>query len=236
MLAAKGRVILISGANRGIGRAVAGRLITAGYTVSLGARRLEALEAAFGPEDARRSHHRFDAGVGETLSAWVADTLGRHGRIDGLVNNAGTNGPFTLESGEEAELDRIWAVNCKAPLQLVRLCLPHLRRSGTGRIVNVASLSGKRVRNPGVAYSMSKHALVALSHTARQAGWADGVRVTTVCPSFVDTDMTAEVTAIPREEMIPPADLAELIATLLALPNQASVAEVLVNCRLEDAW
>ena len=236
MLDSDGRVILVSGASRGIGRAIAARLLEAGYAVSLGARQPAALREIFGREDAQRSYHQFDAEDHKTLEGWVTDTLDLRGRIDGLVNNAGINGEFTLESGEEAVLDRLWAVNCKAPLFLIRLCLPHLRRSGAGRIVNVSSLSGKRVKNENVAYSMTKHALVALSHTVRKAGWADGVRVVTVCPSFVRTDMTAGVTTVAREEMIDPSDLAELTATVLALPNNASVAELLVNCRAEDLW
>lgn len=236
MLDADGRVILVSGANRGIGRAIAGRLLEAGYALSLGARRTETLEAEFGKEDSRRSHHHFDAESQDTLVRWVNDTVERWGRIDGLVNNAGVDGDFTLERGEEAELDRLWAVNCKAPLFLIRLCLPHLRQSGAGRIVNISSLSGKRVRNENVAYSMTKHALIALSHTARRVGWEYGVRVVTVCPSFVRTDMTADVTKILPEQMIDPSDLAELTATILALPNNASVAELIVNCRQEDLW
>jgi len=63
-----------------------------------------------------------------------------------------------------------------------------------------------------------------------------GVRATAICPSFVATDMTAHVTAVSRGEMIQPADLAELVATALALPNNAVVAELLVNCRLEDMF
>ena len=83
---------------------------------------------------------------------------------------------------------------------------------------------------------MSKFALVALTHSVRRLGWDDGVRATAICPSFVATDMTEGVTALPREEMIQPADLAELVATALALPNNAVVAELLVNCRLEDMF
>ncbi len=236
MLDTDGRVILVSGASRGIGRAIAVRLLEAGYTVSLGARRPETLANLFGKGDSRRSYHRFDAEDHGTLERWVAETLDLRGRIDGLVNNAGINGEFTLESGEEAVLDRLWAVNCKAPLFLIRLCMPHLRRSGVGRIVNVSSLSGKRVKNENVAYSMTKHALVALSHTVRKAGWEDGVRVVTVCPSFVRTDMTEGVTRVAREEMIDPSDLAEMTASIMALPNNASVAELIVNCRAEDLW
>ena len=236
MLSADGRVILVSGANRGIGLAIAKRLHVAGYTLSLGARNREVLKRAFQGEGLRRSFHHYDAEDPESWENWVAETIERWGRIDGLVNNAGANNAFTLEHGSEAELDRLWAINCKAPLFMIRNCLPHLRVSGTGRIVNVSSLSGKRVRNDNVAYNMTKHALIALSHNARRAGWEDGVRVVSICPSFVRTDMTAGTTRISREQMISPSDLAELAAAILALPNTASVAELIVNCGLEDLW
>lgn len=234
MLDPAGRVILISGASRGIGRAIAERLASAGYALSLGARKIASLEAAFGPEDDRRSHHRYVAEDRATHEAWVTEAIDRWGRIDGLVNNAGVGSSFRIEVGDEAELDRVWTVNCKAPLFMTRLCLPHFKVGGSGRIVNVSSLSGKRVRNENVAYNMSKHALVALSHGTRRIGWDQGVRVTLVCPSFVRTDLTSGATKIAPGEMIDPADLAELVATAIALPNTAAVAELLVNCRQED--
>ena len=236
MLIPQERVALISGANRGIGRAVASRLQAAGYRVSLGARRVEALHEAFGSETDRLQCHRFLAEDRQSHFEWVSATVQKWGGIDVLVNNAGITSDFSIEKGEEAELDHVWAVNCKAPLFMTRLCLPYLRMSDAGRIVNVASLSGKRVRNEDIAYNMTKHALVALSHGTRRIGWEDGVRVSTFCPSFVRTDMTANVTKVARQDMIPVDDLAELVATAIALPNNACVAEFLVNCRLEDLW
>ncbi len=94
---------------------------------------------------------------------------------------------------------------------------------------------GKRVPNANAGYAMSKFAVVALTHAARQLVWKHGVRVTAVCPGYVATDMTADVTSIAHQEMIQPGDLAQLVATVIALPNNAAVAELVVNCRLEAA-
>jgi NAD(P)-dependent dehydrogenase (short-subunit alcohol dehydrogenase family) len=235
MLKPDGRVIMISGASRGIGRAIAEHLYGQGYSVSLGVRDPGAAAAQWPHVDASRLlHHRFDAEDRASFAPWVQATLAHFGRLDGLVNNAGISNRFSIEAGDEADLDRIIAVNVKAPLFLTRLCLPHLRASGTGRIVNIGSLSGKRVRNDNIAYAMSKFALMALTHGTRRIGWEDGVRVTAVCPSFVATDLTSAVTRIARESMIAASDLAELVGTALALPNNAAVAELLVNCTLED--
>ena len=237
MLLPEGRVVLVSGASRGIGAAIAKHLLALGYTVSLGARNpvdLQPVSAGAAPE--RVHHARYDAEDRASHGAWVEAVRARFGRIDGLVNNAGIGVKGTIETVSEADLDRIYAINVKAPLHMIKLCLPALRASGSGRIVNIASLSGKRVRNDNVAYSMSKFAVMALTHSARRLAWEDGVRATAVCPSFVATDLVADVAKVAREEMIDPADLANLVATLLALPNTAAVAELLVNCRLEDAW
>jgi NAD(P)-dependent dehydrogenase (short-subunit alcohol dehydrogenase family) len=149
-----------------------------------------------------------------------------------LVNNAGISFGMTIRNATEHQLDEIWAVNCKAPLNMIRCALPHLEASGHGRVLNVASLSGIRVANDNVAYSMSKFAVMALTHATRRIAWDKGVRATAVCPGFVRTDLTVGA-KFPREEMIDPADLAELVATVIALPNTASVPELLVNCRLE---
>ena len=224
---------MISGANRGIGRKIATTLYRDGYALSLGVRKPEALDMAEW-KASRVAVHAFDAEDRDTHRAWVDATAERFGRIDGLINNAGIGSPMTIETYDENHFDRLWAINVKAPLSLTNLALPHLRKSGRGRIVNLASLSGKRVRNDRVGYAMTKFAVVALTHGTRRIAWDDGVRATVVCPGFVRTDATAKVTKVSREQMIDPADVARLVATVLALPNTAVVAELLVNCQLED--
>jgi NAD(P)-dependent dehydrogenase (short-subunit alcohol dehydrogenase family) len=84
------------------------------------------------------------------------------------------------------------------------------------------------------SYAVSKFAAVALSHAIRQAGWDCGIRATAICPGFVATDMARAITDLRASKMIPPSDLATIIATLLELPNEASVAEFAVNCQLEE--
>lgn len=235
MLNPEGRVVMVSGASRGIGLAITRKLLDKGYSVSAGARNPDALAGLLSdaPGD-RLLCARYDAADRATHGAWLAATLARFGRLDGLVNNAGTSNTFSIESGEEEDLDALWTINVKGPLFLTRACLPHLKAAGSGRVINVASLSGKRVRNENVAYNMTKHALMALTHGTRRIGWDHGVRATAVCPSFVATDLTGGVTKISREEMIHPDDFAEITALALALPNTAAMAEMLVNCRLED--
>jgi NAD(P)-dependent dehydrogenase (short-subunit alcohol dehydrogenase family) len=222
---------MISGGNRGIGAAIARRLSALGYQLSLGVRDPARCPIAAGPNCLLA---RFEAQTPGSAAAWVTATAQRFGRIDVLVNNAGVARQFRIEEEDERPLDEMWEVNVKAPLRLIRAALPHLKASGTGRVVNVSSLSGKRVRNPNVGYAMTKFAAVALTHSVRRLGWEHGIRATALCPAFVATDMTEKVKDFPREQMIQADDLAELVATVVALPNNASVAELLVNCRYED--
>lgn len=228
MLNGDGRVAMVSGAARGIGRATLEHLLNTGWRVSAGVRDARGLTASD-----RLMLHRYDAEEVESPRAWVAATLERFGALHALVNAAGINTKATLADEDEAALDALWAINVKAPMRLIRAALPALRACGEGRVVNVASLSGKRVANENVGYAMSKFALNALTQAVRREGWDDGVRACSVCPGFVATDMTAAVTRIPRAAMSSPADVATLIATVLCLPNNATVGEVLVNWRLE---
>ncbi len=229
MLEAKGRVVLVTGASRGIGAAAVQRLLAAGFVVSAGARRPDAV-----PPRAGLEVHRYDAEDAESARDWVAAVAARHGRIDALVNAAGINTMATLQDEDDTALDELWRVNVKGPRRLIRLSWPHLVAAGHGRVVNLASMSGKRVRNSNLGYAMSKFALVALTHAVRREGWEHGIRATALCPSFVATGMTDHVTSVARERMTQPADLAALIETCLLLPDEAVVAELLVNCRLED--
>ena len=234
MIEANGRVVMISGANRGIGLAIARNLYKAGFSLSLGARKISSLEKIIEDWSSERIlTSRFDAIDKSSHSDWVEKTLSKFSRIDCLVNNAGIVESVSvndIEDNEEA-LDRMWTVNVKAPLSLTRLTLPHLRKSGSGRVINVASLAGKAVWGDSVGYSMTKFAAVALSHATRHGGWDDGVRCTALCPGYVATDMTNKVESVSVDDMISPNDLAELVRTVISLSNSASVAELVVNCR-----
>jgi NAD(P)-dependent dehydrogenase (short-subunit alcohol dehydrogenase family) len=125
----------------------------------------------------------------------------------------------------------------KGPLRAIRAALPHLRAAGHGRLVNIASTDGKRIRDPSapLGYAMTKHALMALSHAARFAGHADGVRVTALCPGAIDTELIAGLPgATPAAGRMKPETVAELVCLALRLPDQAAVAELIVNTRLES--
>jgi NAD(P)-dependent dehydrogenase (short-subunit alcohol dehydrogenase family) len=228
------RVAMISGSNRGIGLAMARQLKSQGIRLSLGIRSPTAFDtqASLGV-DKDCAVFPYEAGDREAGKSWVAATLERFGRIDILINAAGVMRRVSLADGTEEDLDALLEINLKAPFRLIQAALPHLRVSGCGRVITVASLSGKRVRNDNAGYQMSKFGLVALSHAVRSAAFEDGVRALALCPGYVKTDMTRDVTAVPRDQMTNAEDLARLVGLIIDLPNTASISELLVNCSYE---
>jgi NAD(P)-dependent dehydrogenase (short-subunit alcohol dehydrogenase family) len=228
------RVAMISGASRGVGSAIAERLLADGWAVSLGLRDVSIAKRFEFQERVFAAH--FDANDPPTAAAWVDATIERYGRIDALINNAAILRTLTLEQGDESELDELWAVNVKAPLRLIRAALPHLRKTGQGRVINMASTDAKRVR-PGapLGYVMTKHALHAMTQAVRLEAHADGVRATAICPGAIDTEMIAHLPgATPKADRLQPETVASMVAFILSLPNQANVAEFIANTRLES--
>ena len=237
LLAPAGRVVMISGASQGIGAAIAKVLLADGYRLSLGVREVDATRARFADvSEDDLLIERFEAKEPRTAAQWLARTLAQFGTLQVLINNAGIWRQVNFDEGDEEALDDLWAVNVKSPFRLTRLALPHLRKCGIGRIVNIASTDGIRFRDAScsVGYTMSKHALVAMSHATRHFGYDDGVRVTALCPGGVRTELIATVPGVtPLAERLEPATVAHMVAYLLTLPNNASVAWMPLNTRLE---
>ena len=141
------KVIMISGSNRGIGKAIMEKLLEEGYLLSLGVRNPENLQKSLDTFDTNLLHlQQYDARNPDHAESWVRSTVDRFGRIDGLINNAGILHPMGLEDDKEALLDDMWEVNAKSPLRLTRLAFPYLRKNGRVRIIDIISMSGKRVK------------------------------------------------------------------------------------------
>ncbi len=229
------RVALISGANRGIGFAIVKKLYEKNYHLSLGTRRPEELQKKLAGWDAGRFLIcDYDALSLPSAADWVEASHARFGQIDALINNAGVLRQSSLFDEDEAVLDELWAINVKAPIRLTRLCYPHLQKSKRARVINLVSLSGKRVKGKSFGYAMSKHAMMAFSHALRHIGWDDRIRVTAICPGWVNTDMVDGLCPLPKDSMTQPEDVAHLVDSVLELPIQVSIAEIPVNCVLED--
>ena len=243
------RTLLISGASRGIGRAIAERALADGHRLSLGLRDLVALQGTvLDPAVAGSDRvllHPYVAEDTAAAQAWVAATTAHFGGFDGLIHSAGVFSRIGLlfEPGEEQDIANTMEVNLMGPWCLTRAAWPQLAAHGEGRIQVLVSMSGKRSKGKLAAYTASKFALLGLCQTMRNEGWELGIRVTAICPGWVNTDMAAAVRSGPSsrwptqamaaEDMTQPEDIASLCSELLRLPNRAVPFELAVNCSLE---
>jgi 3-hydroxybutyrate dehydrogenase len=190
------RRALVTGASRGIGKAIALALAKAGAEVLVTGRSAEELAEVARATGGRAL--RADLGSradADRLHAELLADLAERGPIQILVNNAGITDSATLEKTDDATWDRIMELNATAPFRLTRALLPSMLASGWGRILNVASNAGLTGYGYTAAYCASKHALVGLTRSLAVDVARSGVTVNALCPGWVETQMVADATA-----------------------------------------
>jgi len=203
-----GRVVLVTGGSRGIGRAVCRRFAAAGGRVVVHYRADRAAADATVTSLAGAGHLALAADLADpdACAGLVAQTVAAMGRLDVLVNNAGIferhEVAETDYAGWQAAWQRTIATNLLGPANLIHQAVPHLEAAGGGRIVNVSSRGAFRGEPDHPAYGASKAGLNSLGQSLAQALAPRGIYVTTVAPGFVETDMAAAVLDGPQGEAI----------------------------------
>lgn len=197
-----GQVIIVTGASAGIGEATARRLSRRGAKVVIAARRpdrLEALAREIDPTGTNVLAVAGDVTSEADRRKLVAATLGKFGRIDGLVNNAGygTRGP--VEIAPVDVIRKNYETNVFSLIALTQLVLPAMRERGAGCIVNIGSVAGKIARPLSSIYDSTKHALEALTDGLRGELKPFGVRVTLIRPGFILTEFVEAANAASTE-------------------------------------
>ncbi|MHB2266065.1 SDR family NAD(P)-dependent oxidoreductase [Aliihoeflea sp. PC F10.4] len=235
------RTVLISGARRGIGAALAKRLLCERHNVSIGVR--DGALPGWAGNAALSQHierlHLFDYDALDVTGEerWVAEVRKRFGSLDTIVANAGIMIAKLVIEADDEDVQAMFDVNVQAPRRLAKAAWDLLAQNGNGRVIILSSLSGKRVKSAkSGSYALTKFAATALAHSIRHAGFDLGIRATAVCPGFVATDMALGLTDHGAEQMTDPDDLARIISLLISLPNKASVAEFAVNCQIEESF
>jgi len=181
----RGRVALVTGASSGIGAATARAFAGAGMPVALCARRkdrLEQLAADLTGQGSEASAHAVDVTDPLAVRAMVDEVAARWGRLDVLVNNAGRGLSATFEQTSSEELRALIELNVVAVLGVTQAALPIMRRQGSGHIINISSIVGRRAVPYRAAYSATKFALGALSEALRVELTGTGIVVTLVYP------------------------------------------------------
>lgn len=227
-------VALVTGAGRGIGRAVALALARAGHGVCLAARTSSELEAV--AEDCRvagapfATTHTVDLADGSAADALSATLTRAHGALDVLVNNAGVFALGSALDGDPDAWERLFAVNVLAPMRLTRRLAPAMVERERGTIVNVGSIAAiEGMKGPG-AYAASKHALRGFTLSSYERLREHGIKVVLVNPAYVNTPMVAGVPGVRLDRLLTPEDVAA--AVMLAITTSAACCPSEITLRL----
>jgi 3-oxoacyl-[acyl-carrier protein] reductase len=234
------QVALVTGAGRGIGRAISLALAAEGARVVLAARsadQLRAVAAEIAAADGAAEVEPADVSREADVQRLFAGIAARHGRLDILVNNAGAGSFGPLRDFPAAELDRILAVNVRGTFlcsqEAVRLMQP--RRCGS--IVSIASVVAFRGYPDQAAYAASKHAVLGMMKSLANEVQEHGIRVSAVLPGGVDTDMIGDARPdLDRSQLLQPEDIARTVLFLLTLPPHAAIDEIYIRRRASKPW
>jgi NADP-dependent 3-hydroxy acid dehydrogenase YdfG len=236
----EGRVAVVTGASSGIGEATARALSGAGASVALGARRADRLQTIADSIDGPTLVREVDVSDEEQARAFIEAAKGEFGGLHILVNNAGLMLLGPVADADTEGWRRMIAVNLLGLLYCTHAALPLMEASGGGDVVNVSSVAGRRADAGAAVYNMTKFGVHAFSEALRQEALHSGIRVTTVAPGFVDTELQGHntnplvrrATERAREqigEVLQPADIAEAILHAVTRPSHVCVNEVVVR-------
>ncbi|OXM72830.1 MULTISPECIES: SDR family oxidoreductase [Amycolatopsis] len=230
-----GKIVVITGASSGIGRATAEVLAEAGHRVVLGARRVERL-AELSAKIGGASYRRLDVTDSADVQSFVDWVVAGHGRVDVIVNNAGVMPLSALERLKLGEWNRMIDVNLRGVLHGIAAGLPVMQRQGGGHFVNVASIGAHEVVPTAAVYCATKYAVWALSEGLRQETGPD-IRVTTISPGVTESELADTITDADaaegmrtyRANTIPATAIARAIAYAIEQPAQVDVNEIIVR-------
>jgi clavulanate-9-aldehyde reducatase len=230
----RGRRVLITGASSGIGAATARTVAAAGAYVALLARRAERLRAL--ADETGGVAVPADVTDRASVVAAVEAAAETCGGLDAVVNNAGVMRPGTIADADPDDWRSMLDVNVLGLLHVTQACIPHLRAAGGGNIVNLSSMSGRRLASAtSTVYSATKFAVHTISDGLRRELHADRIRVSIIAPGFVetplftdldDTDLRAEMERKQAELGLTPEAVAAQVSHVLAAPPEVTVHEV----------
>lgn len=226
------RICLITGGTRGIGRALASRLLVEGDSVAVtGTSTAGAVEAAAALSAECNDASRVlgltcDVRDPASAEAAIRATVGRFGGVDVLVNNAGVGVGAPVADLSNEEWDRIIGTNLTGVFNCCRAVIPHLRTRGGGWIINISSLASENPFAGGAAYCASKAGLNAFTEALMQEVRYDGIRVSTVLPGSVATGFSGRTAPTGSGWKLLPEDVADVIAGLLEHPQRSLPSRV----------
>ncbi|NIP28873.1 MAG: SDR family NAD(P)-dependent oxidoreductase [Phycisphaerae bacterium] len=235
-----GKVAIVTGASRGIGKAICIALAKEAATVVLAARAIDKMNetaklvtAAGGKAQIIPTELTDENSIKNLVKA----TDERLGRLDILINNAGVTHSAKLQETLTEDLDRCLNINARAPFILCREALPLLKKAEAAYIINIASVVGVKAYPLQSAYTASKHALRGMTMALAEEMRGTNIRVHLLCPGGVDTELVQNVRPdIKKQDLMQPEEIAELVLYLLTHKGNAVVDELHIRRAASTPW
>jgi NAD(P)-dependent dehydrogenase (short-subunit alcohol dehydrogenase family) len=235
-----GQVALVTGGGRGLGAAISHRLAREGMTVIVADARpdlAESTAAAIRDAGLRAECLALDVSNEEQVARGVESCIASQGRLDVLVNNAGTDHTLPVEELSVAQWDQVMAVNLRGPFLMSRAVFPQMRAQGSGSIVNIISTAAKRAWPNASAYHASKWGLLGFSHALHTEGRGCGIKVTAVVSGGMRTPfILGRFPDVDPGTLQDPANVAETVCFVLKQPAETVIPEVMVLPMRETSW
>jgi 3-oxoacyl-[acyl-carrier protein] reductase len=233
------QVAIVTGAGSGIGRGIAVALAGEGAKVVICGRRTASLENTLSALKKAGSNGlavQADISDSPDVDHLVSATLQAFGKIDILVNNAGIGGGDQVHTHDLEDWDKVMAINLHGPFLTARAVLPHMRAQRSGHIINISSESGLEYYQGDGAYGVSKHALNALGEYIQRENQEFGIRVNTICPGMVVTEMTQHSAGLDHNKCLYPEDIADLVIWLLTRRANIKIGTPILIQTMLNPW
>ncbi len=228
----EGKIAIVTGAGRGIGKAVSLVLARSGAAVALASRseaELGKVRKEIEESEGRAIVVPTDLTRDEEIERLIQETVGQWGSIDCLINNAGWGKHSPVVKAKMEDWDRTFRVNLRAPVLLSKLVLPSMIEKRAGAIVNIASISGKAGQANTAAYSASKAGLLAFSESLYEEVREYGIKVAAILPGFVDTPLIPATASLDRSKMIRAEQIARTVLFILTCAPDSCPVEITVR-------
>ncbi|HWP24513.1 MAG TPA: SDR family oxidoreductase [Candidatus Binatia bacterium] len=227
-----GKVALVTGAGRGIGKAIALALARSGCRVILAARteaQLAEVRREIQQSGGRAVAIPADLARDEDIERLVAQSVEEVGAVDFLINNAGWGKRAPVVRARLQDWDQTFRLNLRAPMILAQKFLPAMIAKGAGAVINIGSISGKTGEADGAAYAASKFGLIGFTQSLYEEVRERGIKVSVILPGYVDTPMIPPVKHLDRSKMIRPDDIARAVLFVLSCSETCCPVEITVR-------
>lgn len=236
----QGRVVLVTGGARGLGKAICQTLSSAGAIAIVADLRAELAEKVAGELQASGAEAialSLDVTNEEQAAAAVQKVVAQYGRLDALINNAGTDVTLSIEELPINDWDKVLAVNLRGPFLMSKFALPVMKQQQSGNIINIVSTAAKRAWANAAAYHASKWGLLGFSHALHVEARPHNVKVTAVVAGGMQTPFLLErFPDIDLSTLQDPKNVAETIRFLLSTPAGTVIPEMMVLPMRESSW